>query len=167
MGDCPTTFHEIYQRYAGDVFRFAYWLSGDSAAAADITSETFVRAWTALDEPRPATVKTYLFTIARNLHLKQSRRQARQEELDECLPDPAAPPDEALARKEECDRALAAMQVLPEMDRTLLLMRAQEGISYADIAAATGLSVTAAKVRVFRAREKLAAHLRNETNSPP
>ena len=38
-------FHDLYERYAPDVYRFALWLSGNPAEADDITSETFVRAW--------------------------------------------------------------------------------------------------------------------------
>jgi RNA polymerase sigma-70 factor (ECF subfamily) len=49
------------------------------------------------------------------------------------------------------------------MDRTVLLLRAEEDLSYEDIAAVTGLSVTAAKVKVFRARAKIAALLQPET----
>ena len=50
---------------------------------------------------------------------------------------------------------MAALQLLPEIDRAVLLLRAKEELSYEDIAAVTGLSVTAAKVKVFRARAKL------------
>jgi RNA polymerase sigma-70 factor (ECF subfamily) len=164
MGEVPLTFHEIYERYAGDVFRFAYWLSASAQVAEDITSETFVRAWTALEEPRASSIKAYLFTIARNLHRKQWRRASRQEELDEHMPDPAATPDAAMVSREEFDRTLAAVQQLPELDRTVLLMRAENELPYEDIALATGLSVAAAKVRVFRAREKLADLLKTEPN---
>ena len=55
------------------------------------------------------------------------------------------------------------MQTLPEIDRTVLLLRAKEEMAYEDIAAVTGLSVTAAKVKVFRARAKLAALLNPNT----
>ena len=88
----PITFHDLYRRYAADVYRFAYWLTGSDADAKDLTSETFVRAWTAAEHPRMETVKAYLFTIARNLHRKQWRRQARLEELDETMPDAALQP---------------------------------------------------------------------------
>ena len=54
-----TTFHELYSRYAADVYRFARWLTGNPDDAQDITSETFVRAWTAPEEPRMETVKAY------------------------------------------------------------------------------------------------------------
>ncbi len=154
-----TTFHELYSRYAADVYRFAHWLTGNSDDAKDITSETFVRAWTAPEEPRMETVKAYLFTIARNLHRKQWRRQSRLEALDEAMPDQAAQPDEVAVNQDEFRRAMEAVHPLPEIDRTVLLLRAEQGLSYEDIAAVTGISVAAAKVKVFRARAKLAALL--------
>ena len=165
MGQSPITFHELYSRYAGDVFRFAHWLSRNPHDAQDITAETFVRAWTAPQEPRLESVKAYLFTIARNLHRKQWRRTSRHEALDETMPDPAAAPDEAAANHEEFQQTMAAVHALPEMDRTVLLLRAEEDLSYQDIAAVTGLSVTAAKVKVFRARAKLAALLQSQTET--
>ena len=103
------------------------------------------------------TVKAYLFTIARNLHRKQWRRQSRLEALDEAMPDQAAQPDEAAVNQDEFQRTLEAVHALPEIDRTVLLLRAEQELSYEDIEAVTGLSVAAAKVRVFRARAKLAA----------
>jgi RNA polymerase sigma-70 factor, ECF subfamily len=167
MGQTPITFHELYSRYAGDVYRFAYWLSRNPHDAQDITAETFVRAWTAPEEPRLESVKAYLFTIARNLHRKQWRRGSRQEALDETMPDPATQPDEAAVNREEFQRTLAAVHTLPEMDRTVLLLRAEEDLSYEDIAAMTGLSVTAAKVKVFRARAKLTALLQPKPEREP
>ena len=167
VADESVTFHELYSRYAGDVYRFAHWLSGNPHDARDITSETFVRAWTSPKEPRMETVKAYLFTIARNLHRKQWRRESRHLALEEAMVDPATSPDEAAVNREEFQRTLDALQRLPEIDRTVLLLRAEEGLSYADIAAATGLSIAAAKVKVFRARAKLAAFLNPETEKKP
>jgi RNA polymerase sigma-70 factor, ECF subfamily len=159
MDGRPTTFHELYDRYAGDVYRFAHWLTGNPHDARDITSETFVRAWTAPEEPRMETVKAYLFTIARNLHRKQWRRQSRFEALDEAMPDQSAQPDEAAVNQDEFRRTLDAIHALPEIDRTVILLRAEQELSYEDIAESTGLSVSTVKVRVFRARAKLAALL--------
>jgi RNA polymerase sigma factor (sigma-70 family) len=162
MSAGPMTFHELYSRYAEDVYRFAHWLSGNPEVARDITSETFVRAWTAPDEPRMETVKAYLFAIARNLYRKQWRRDSRKETLDEGMADKGPAPDEAMVQNEEYQRTIEAMKALPEIDRTVLLLRAEEDLSYQDIAAATGLSVVAAKVKVFRARAKLAALLQTK-----
>jgi RNA polymerase sigma-70 factor (ECF subfamily) len=154
-----TTFHDLYNKYATDVYRFAHWLTGNPDDAQDITSETFVRAWTAPEEPRTETVKAYLFTIARNLHRRQWRRQSRLEVLDESMPTQAAQPDETAVSLDEFRRTLEAVHSLPEIDKTLLLLRAEQEMAYADIAAVTGLSISTAKVKVFRARAKLAVLL--------
>ena len=82
-----TDFTELYRKYAPDVFRFALYLSGERSEAEDITSETFVRAWTSPEPIVMATVKGYLFTIARNLYLQRLRKRSKHVELDENLPD--------------------------------------------------------------------------------
>ena len=163
VAEKAVSFHELYQRYATDVYRFAHWLTGNAEDARDITSETFVRVWTADAEPRAETVKAYLFTIARNLHRKQWRRTSRMEHLPEDMVDPAASPDAAAADREELDRTMTAIRALPELDRTVLLLRANDGMSYEEIAAITGISAAAARVKVFRARSRLAAQLQTES----
>ena len=82
-----TRFHELYERYSRDVYRFALYLSGDPALADDVTSETFIRAWSSPEPVRLATVKAYLLTIARNLYLMERRRSLRHRMLDETVPD--------------------------------------------------------------------------------
>ena len=83
MGTDPTSFTTLYQRYAQDVFRFAFWLSGDADDARDITAETFVRVWTSERPIRDLSVKAYLFTIARRLYLQHRRRTSRSSPLTE------------------------------------------------------------------------------------
>jgi len=150
-----TDFSALYVRYAPDVFRFALYLSGDRHEAEDITSETFVRAWTAPEPIRMATVKGYLLTIARNLFLQGRRKSSRQVELPEDLHDPGAGPHVRAEQDSELALALAALQRLPEVDRAALLMRAQDGMSYDEIAQALGLSLTSVKVKIHRARARL------------
>jgi len=155
-----TDFEALYERYARDVHRFALYLCGNRAAAEDITSETFVRAWNASGEIRAATAKAYLFAIARNCYLGGLRRAGarggQHAELDENLPDPAARPDTTAADRSELNRVMAALRELPEADRTVLLLRAQEGWSCEEIAQTTGLSLAAVKVKIHRARLRLA-----------
>jgi RNA polymerase sigma-70 factor (ECF subfamily) len=156
-----TEFEALYRRYAPDVFRFSFCLCGERAAAEDITSETFVRAWNASGPIRASTAKAYLFAIARNCYLQGLRRRAsrggRTVELDENLPDPEAGPDATAVGRSELHCVLQALRMLPEIDRTVLLLRAQEGLSYEEIAQATGLSLVAVKVKLHRARLRLAA----------
>lgn len=155
-----TEFEALYRRYARDVYRFSLYLCGEHATAEDITSETFVRAWNASGEIRAATAKAYLFAIARNCY-REGLRRARpgsggHAELDARVADPAALPDAATAGRSELSRTMAVLVELPEADRTVLLLRAQEEWSYEEIAQATGLSLAAVKVKIHRARLRLA-----------
>ena len=79
--------------------------------------------------------------------------------MDAALPDRAAQPDAAASDQDECTRIWAAVHALAELDRTVLMLRVDQDLSYEEIAAITGLSVGAAKVRMFRARAKLAGTL--------
>ena len=151
-----TDFSALYVRYAPDVFRFALYLSGDRHEAEDITSETFVRAWTAPEPIRMATVKGYLLTIARNLFLQGLRRKSRHTALEEEPHDPAATADEQAERNSELEAVLARLQSVPEGDRAALLLRAVEEMPYEEIARALGISLAATKVRIHRARLALA-----------
>ena len=72
-----TDIENLYGRYAGDVRRFALYLCGDGVRADEITSDTFVRAWMAVGRIRQPTVKSYLFTIARNAYTDLLRRAVR------------------------------------------------------------------------------------------
>jgi RNA polymerase sigma-70 factor (ECF subfamily) len=150
-----TDFHSIYQKYAPQVHRFALFLCGEAMLADDITSETFVRAWTARGKIREATVKAYLFTIARNLYRDHLRRNRKYQELEESLPDEAPSLQERAEHKAELDAVMAALQQLTETDRAALLMRVQEEMPYEEIAQALGLPVATVKVKVHRARLKL------------
>ena len=83
------------------------------------------------------------------------------------MPDRAFQPDEAAVNQDEFQLALQAVHSLPEIDRTVILMRAEQGLSYEDIAAATGLTVIAVRVRIFRARAKLATLLNPKKKELP
>ena len=147
-----TGFSELYKKHALDVYHFALYLSGERGEAQDITSETFVRAWTAPEPIRMATVKGYLFTIARNLFLQGLRKKSRHVELNDQLRDPQPSPYARAEHKEELQAVLAGLQKLPEIDRAALLMRAFDDMPYEEIARALGISLASVKVKIHRAR---------------
>jgi RNA polymerase sigma-70 factor, ECF subfamily len=153
-----TNFHELYQRYAQDIYRFAYWLCGNSQDAEDITSETFVRALTSPDEIKADTVKGYLLTIARNLAFKRTKREKRFSPIDPDMRESSAGPEQQVETSLELENVLGFLQTLPEVDRAALILRLQDGLCYEDIAAALEISLSAAKVKVYRARLKLTAY---------
>ena len=149
-------FDGLYALHARPVFRFALSLSGNRAMAEDITSETFVRVWSARDRVDLATVIGYLITIARHVYLEQVRGDRRRQALDGDWED-ATPGPHALAEgRAELDAVIRDLQTLAEPDRAALLMRAHDQMSYEEIAAALRISVGAAKVKVHRARRKVA-----------
>ena len=150
-----TDIENLYKRYAGDVRRFALYLCGDVIMADEITSDTFVRAWIAADRIRQPTVKSYLFTIARNAYIDLLRRAARHTQLDENMLDTRISPLTQMEQSAEVGAVLVALQQLPEMDRTVLLMRALDEMPYEEIAETLGITVVAARVKVHRARLKL------------
>jgi len=151
-----TDLDALYRRYAAEVFRFALYLTGERSDAEDITSETFVRAWTSSTPIALATVRGYLFTIARNLFLQSRRNSARSVTLDEDLRAARASPLEETEHRTELAAVIARLRTLPEVDRSALVMRAEYDMAYEEIARALGISVPAARVKVHRARLALA-----------
>jgi RNA polymerase sigma-70 factor (ECF subfamily) len=150
-------FHDLYVRYASDVHRFVVYLGGDAALADDITSETFLRAWTSASPIREGTVKAYLFTIARHLVFAESRRASKLDELGDSVPSTAPGPGDRAEQRATVRRVMGAIGGLPDVDRAALLLRVRDGLSYEEIAAALDLSLSNVKVKIHRARLKLAA----------
>jgi RNA polymerase sigma-70 factor (ECF subfamily) len=148
-------FNKLYETYAEEVFRFAFWLSGNRIWAEDITSETMIRAWTHFRPIRTETLKAYLFTIARNYYLGQMRKENRLIELDEELMDPSHVPDRLIEYLDEIHRARVFLLSLPECDRAAFVLRVQLNTPYAEIARVLEISETAARVKVHRTRKKL------------
>jgi RNA polymerase sigma factor (sigma-70 family) len=149
-----TTFHSLYEAHAKDIYRFARFLTGSDDAAADVTSETFLRAWTGRDAIRAETAKAYLLAIARNLARDRARAASRISDAD--VPETPVPPN-AEARI-ELKRTVDAVRALPSDYREPLLL-AVSGVGYEEIGRLLGLSVATVKIRVHRARQKLGTAL--------
>lgn len=152
-----TDFDALYREYAGRVYRFALSLSGNRAIAEDVTSETFVRVWTARDRLDLTTIIGYLLTIARRLFLQDVTRERRREGLVEDPADRRPSQADEIEGRAALDQVLADLQTLAEPDRAAVLMRAEDELSYEDIGCALGITPGAAKVKVHRARQKLLA----------
>jgi RNA polymerase sigma-70 factor (ECF subfamily) len=149
------TFEQLYRSFFPDVHRFALYLAGDAAEAEDIAAETFVRAWAADAPLRAHSLRAYLFSIARNLHRHGRRRGLRLAALRGQAGDEPPGLERELAGRSELEAILGRLQLLPELDRAALLMRAFHDLPYEEIAAALGISAAAARVKVHRARAQL------------
>jgi RNA polymerase sigma-70 factor (ECF subfamily) len=148
-------FHDLYERYYRDVFRFALFLTGDHARAEDLTADTFVRAWVARERIQHATVRAYLLTITRNLHRDQLRAAKPTQELDERIPDTRPSIEVQVQHSFALEAVRLRLRRVAKGDRRALLMYVVRGMSYDEIAGALGVSVAAVKSRIFRAREEL------------
>ncbi len=151
-------FTELYNRYSGDVFRYARYLTGSREVAEEVTAETFLRAWTVQDNLRVATAKGYLIAVARNLVRDGYRRGRREVELAGEVAAREAQPE----TRRYLDQTLAAIGELDEKYREPLLMQAVAGLPYEEIARVLGLPLNTAKIRVHRARLMLDKKLQRE-----
>lgn len=156
--DATPSLDALYRRYRGPVQSYLYRLCGSADLAEELTQETFVRACTGLLHFRgESSVATWLFRIARNAYLNSLRRPAPDriatDELH-AIPDGAADadPERRYAAQEARSLIDLALGQLPEKQRSILLLRDEEGLSYAEIAAVLELSLAAVKVNLFRAR---------------
>jgi len=150
-------FRDLYESYAADIYRFAFWLTGDRSEAEDITSDTFVHAWARRDRVRTETLKAYLFGIARNISLERHRKRKHEVVLEDVHSDPAPGPDRLVESKLELQGVQRVLQTLPEIDRAALALRVWHELPYDEIARVLGLSLASTKVKIHRVRKKLMA----------
>jgi RNA polymerase sigma-70 factor (ECF subfamily) len=163
----------LYERYSGPVFDYLLRVSGDRPLADDLTSETFYRAMLALDGFRgEASVKTWLLRIARNLYLRRVERERRTTSLEDLeergvsFASKQADPEADLLRQERSQAIQRAVLSLREGDRSILLLSAREKMSCREIGEVLDISVTAVKVRLYRARRRLISALSAEEVLP-
>lgn len=148
-------YESLVGEYYGDIFRYAFWLSKNRQVAEDLTQETFLRAWRALDSlENPGAAKAWLFTILRreNARLYEKYRP----ETDD-LDDYAVPESEKLEPDQLLDRELLfkAMGELEPEYREPLLLQVVGGFSGEEIAQMLDLNNNTVMTRLFRARNKL------------
>lgn len=155
MAQREADFTELYRRHSADVFRFALHLCGNRADAEDLTSETFVRAWTTSTTIAGTTIRAYLFTIARRLWLRRHASAAQHVELPHHLPDEGATAPAMIEYDETIGAVERRLATLPAIDRTAFRLRV-DGVSYEEIAAVLGITEGTARVKVHRARATLA-----------
>lgn len=140
--------------------RYAYALVRDPDAADDLVQDTLERALSRWSLRRSdGDLRAWLFTIQRNLHvssLRQGRRRGAHVELDEATsPSLAAQQESGM----EIQDILAALDQLPEEQKSLLLLVGVEDLSYDDAATVMGVPAGTVMSRLARGRQKLRALL--------
>ncbi len=176
-GDLPA-FNQLVLNYQSLAYNVAYRIVGDADSAADATQDAFIKAYKALNGFRGQSFKPWLLRIVTNTcydHLRAKKRKPT-DNLDDALInpehswrllDPGESP-EAHAERIELGRALQkAIDQLPPEQRTVVILSDIQGLSYEEIAEATGVSLGTVKSRLSRARAKLRDYLQEQEELLP
>lgn len=154
----------FFKEYQNKIITLCVAMTRDQAIAEDICSDTFVRVVSSIDKFREnSSIKTWIYTIARNLcltHLARPRRTvALDDEMADGLPDRSPGPEQVVADREVDAVLQEAIGQLDPSLREALLLRVTGELSYAEIAQVTGVPVATVATHVHRAREQLRRHL--------
>jgi RNA polymerase sigma-70 factor, ECF subfamily len=147
----------LYDTHVERIYRLTYRLTGLEHLARELTQDTFIRAFGAIDGFRgDSAFGTWLHTIAVSVTLNDLRRRKRERARDAPLEDALAvtrpaPYSDPLLR----DKLTAAVNDLPEGCRTVFMMHDSEGFTHQEIGAALGVTAGTSKAQLERARGKL------------
>lgn len=168
-----TAFAEIVAEHQRMVVQLAMNLLGDRDEALDLSQDVFIRVFRTIGQFRgQSALRTWIYRIAvnqgRNRHrFWRRRRRSDQVSLDahveahgdfQCGAEVG--PDRILAQKELAARLQGALDALPFDQRTAIVLREVDGLSYDEIAFSLGVAVGTVKSRLTRARQSLRAGLR-------
>ena len=153
-------------------------VTGSPDEAEEVVQEAFIRAFIKLDTfQRNSQFFTWLYRIAFNSALTRKRRNRVRVSLDHWresngleVADPADAVDEPMLRQERVNRVRAAIQILSEGHRTILVLREMQERSYEDIAEILEISIGTVRSRLSRARNQLKVTLEameNEEEAMP
>ncbi len=160
----------LYERNSLRVFRHAYFLTGNSALAEDITAQTFLKALEAIHryEHRGIAFKSWLLRIACNLviNYRKSAKNNGHSELPDTLESPSAfySPEASAQLKADGELVWSQVRKLSPEQRQIVVLRFLDDLSYADIAGLLDKSVGAVRILQFRALRNLRSLIQNDLN---
>lgn len=148
-------FHTVWIPLQERFYRVAFYLLEDRADALDAVQDLYLKLWKMRDSlDLVENPGAYGALLVRNLCIDRIRRARPSEPLEDDLPG-KPPPDEALMLRETLGALFQAMENLPESQRKILKMHLLQGMTYDEIATATGLTPLNIRVQVSLARKKL------------
>jgi RNA polymerase sigma-70 factor (ECF subfamily) len=161
------SFNQLVLSYQSMAYNVAYRILGDRDTAADATQDAFLSAFKAISKFRGGSFKAWILRIVTNACYDQLRQKKRQPttSLDALLVLEPAPvrsltapeesPEEYALRQELSKVIQVGIGTLPPDQRVALILSDVQGLSYQEIAEATGVSPGTVKSRLSRARGKL------------
>ena len=160
----PREFERLYETVFPILFRVAYRIVASEEAAEDLCQETFFRLYEKnMVFPNPEEAKYWLIRVAKNAALNYAKRKTRERKAYQRAFREDSRVEETgenlLLKKESRDEILKALEQLPENLRIVLILKEYGELNYKEIGRTLGISEGNVKVRVFRARERLAGLL--------
>jgi RNA polymerase sigma-70 factor (ECF subfamily) len=142
-------FNSCVDLYADNLYRFILKNVKDHEKARDIVQDTYEKLWLKISDVESSNAKSYMFTAAYRTMIDRIRRDKKQGEMTEANLYSLSTSRQYSDLKEILNEALAK---LPEIQRSVILLRDYEGWNYAEIGEITGLNESQVKVYIFRAR---------------
>ena len=172
-------FEKLVLEYEKSVYAITQRMTGNAEDAADMTQETFIKAYNSLSSFRgDSKFSVWLYRIATNVCLDFLRSRSRKptvslsvedddgEEVELDIADESQSPERLLERGLTRDAVRRGLNALSPEYRQILLLREMQGLSYEEIADVLTLEVGTVKSRIFRARKRLCAFLLADGNIP-
>lgn len=151
-------FDAFFKTHAPPVWNYLRRLTGDAERSADLFQRIFLKAWAHFDRRDAATERAWIFTIAVNEARDDMRRRGRERvrpvdpaDLKDREAGPGMPPED----RELLREVLRGLDELPEAQRELFLLVRYHGFTFSEAATLTGMGLSAAKMAVARAHERL------------
>ncbi len=168
-----TKFEKYVSRYKDLVYSQAFYFTGDSAEAQDITQEVLLKFWHHLESLSSKSAKSWLIKVTRNLCIDHSRKRreiamaqmnasenGKLERFELENVDDSPDPEVAMERIDLQERLRIAIGKLPEKIRETIILREIQGFTYEEIAEALDIPLNSVKVYLHRGRKSLIKYLK-------
>ncbi|MDR2026854.1 MAG: RNA polymerase sigma factor [Prevotellaceae bacterium] len=151
----PEEYNRCVDKYADGLYRFALKIMNEADTAKDIVQESFEILWTNRKTVEVSKAKSYLFTVAYNSMMDKKRKHSLHNRYMEMTFD-----DISNEQYSDLNEVLhRAAERLPDIQRSVLLLRDYEGYSYEEIGKITGLTLSQVKVYIHRARMQMKMYI--------
>ena len=161
-------FQLLSEKHRDELYRYARSMLRNPADAEDATQEVLIRLWNHLPTVRLFNLRGWLFRTTRNYCLDQIRRRGtatvslEDESLEEQQDETVLDPGTAAEADGELERAQLLLRKLPESLRSVFVLHEVNRLRYREIATTLDIPINTVKVRLLRARERLAQLVRKE-----
>ncbi|MFC4097573.1 RNA polymerase sigma factor [Euzebyella saccharophila] len=149
-------YSDIFKANSKTIYNYIYYKFGNEEKAYDAVQEAFVKLWENCGKVTPARAKSFVYTVAKNLYLNVIKAEkVRLKYADKSLKTSNETPEFLLEEEEFRNKLDAALNDLPENQRTTFLLNRIDGKKYAEIAEMEGVGIKAIEKRMHLALKSL------------